>query len=193
VHGNRRLVSSARALQPNVRAFLSQFSPAAPEDPLDDLVRGHLPSLPWRPPLSTQVDRAQQDLNESIGCQVAPTGSSYTKTWTAPMAVTGYDCAARGPRCRSCPLPRNRGRPDRRAHRSRIRQDPRARAHGHQVLPALPPERPRGAAPWLVPARTGRRGARLLEPSATLELALKHRALVVAVAQPAAGGVAPSP
>ncbi len=42
--------------------------------------------------LSEDLDRG--DLNESIGCQVAPLGSSYTKTWTAPMPVTGYGCAS---------------------------------------------------------------------------------------------------
>jgi hypothetical protein len=124
--------------------------------------------------LSEDLDRG--DLNESIGCEVAPLGASYTKTWAALMPVTGYGCAAGGPRCRRCPLPRDRGRPHRRARWGRIRQDPRARAHGHQVLPALPPERPRGAAPWLVPARAGCRGARLLAPSATLEVALKDLA-----------------
>ena len=140
---------------------------------------------------SQDLDRG--DLNESIGCEVGPAGTSDTKTWTALMAVTGYGSAASGPRCRSCPLPRDRGRPDRRAHRSRIRQDPRARAHGHQVSPALPPERPRGAAPWLVPARAGCRGARLLAPSATLEVALKHRLALSAVMLHAARQALPRP
>ena len=45
--------------------------------------------------LSEDLDRG--DLNESIGCQVAPLGASHTKTWTAPMAVTGYGCAASVP------------------------------------------------------------------------------------------------
>jgi hypothetical protein len=121
--------------------------------------------------LSEDLDRG--DLNESIGCEVAPLGASYTKTWTALMPVTGYGCAAGGPRCRCCPPPRDRGRLDRRADRGRIRQDPRARAHGYRVLPALPPGRPRGTAPWLDPALAGCRGARLLAPSATLEVALK--------------------
>ena len=62
---------------------------------------------------SQDLDRG--DLNESIGCEVGPAGTSDTKTWTALMAVTGYGSAASGPRCRSCPLPRDRGRPDRRA------------------------------------------------------------------------------
>ena len=43
---------------------------------------------------------------------------------------------------------------------------------GTRFFPALPPERPRGAPPWLVPAVAGCRGARLLAPSATLEVAL---------------------
>ncbi len=141
--------------------------------------------------LGEDLDRG--DLNESIGCQVPPLGASHTKTRAALMPVTGYGCAAGGPRYRSCPLPRDRGRPDRRARRRRIRQDPRARAHGYQVLPALPPGRPRGAAPWLVPARAGRRRARLLAPSATLEVALTDWTTPSPVMLHAARRVAPRP
>ena len=141
--------------------------------------------------LSEDLDRG--DLNESIGCEVAPLGASHTKTSAAPVPVTGYGCAAGGPRCRSCPLPRDRGRPDRRARRGRIRQDPRARAHGYQVLPALPPESPRGAAPWLDPALAGCRVARLLAPSATLEVALKTCLAPLAVMLLAARRAPPRP
>ena len=141
--------------------------------------------------LSEDQDRG--DLNESIGCDVAPAGASYTKTWTALMPVTSYGCAAPGPRYRCCPPPRDRGRLDRRADRGRIRQDPRARAHRHQVLPALPPERPRSAAPWLAAAIAGCRGARLLAPSATLEVALTDWAAPPAVMLQAARRVAPRP
>jgi hypothetical protein len=141
--------------------------------------------------LSEDQDRG--DLNESIGCDVAPAGASYTKTWTALMPVTSYGCAAPGPRYRCCPPPRDRGRLDRRADRGRIRQDPRARAHGYRVLPALPPGRPRGTAPWLDPALAGCRGARLLAPSATLEVALKTWSGVLSETSSAARRVEPRP
>jgi hypothetical protein len=67
----------------------------------------------------------------------------------------------------------------------RLRQGPRVRAYAHQVLPALPPERPRGAAPWLDPALAGCRGARRLAPAATLSHRLALPAVMLHAAHPA--------